>query len=299
MKRSLTVLLAGTMTALAVAASGAAVTSTNAAPAPEQDRASSSTKSSGPRAYGLTRNGVLVKFPLARPSDGRVVGRITGLDVDTRLVGIDFRPENGLLYGVGDQGGLYTIALRSAVATRVGQLTVPLVGQRFGVDFNPAVDALRIVSDTGQNLRAIPSATSPTGAARVTGDTFVDGTLNYGGVAATGVGAAAYTNNDNDPATGTTLFDIDTRLDDLVRQDPPNGGTLVRIADLGTPTESLAGFDIRTLGTTNVAYLATTDQRGNGATLATLHTIDLTTGETTTLGKIGGPKTVRGIAVAP
>ena len=84
-----------------------------------------------------------------------------------------------------------------------------------------------------------------------------------------------------------------------MRQDPPNSGTLVRIAELGTPTEPLAGFDIRTVGTTNIAYVATTGQRGNGTTLGTLHTIDLATGETATLGKVGGLKTPRGIAVAP
>ena len=28
-----------------------------------------------------------------------------------------------------------------------------LEGENFGVDFNPAANALRIVSDTGQNLR--------------------------------------------------------------------------------------------------------------------------------------------------
>jgi hypothetical protein len=261
--------------------------------------------------YALTGTNRLVSFSAASPGEIETSVEVSGLQPDERLIGIDYRPRDGRLWGVGrvgTTGRMYTIDPGTGVATLVAKLTIAgsvgateavLTGSSFGVDFNPAADALRIVSDTGQNLRAIPSATSPTGAARVTGDTFVDGTLNYGGVAATGVGAAAYTNNDNDPATGTTLFDIDTRLDDLVRQDPPNGGTLVRIADLGTPTESLAGFDIRTLGTTNVAYLATTDQRGNGATLATLHTIDLTTGETTTLGKIGGPKTVRGIAVAP
>jgi hypothetical protein len=70
-------------------------------------------------------------------------------------------------------------------------------------------------------------------------------------------------------------------------------------ADLGSPTDALVGFDIRTLGTTNIAYVATTDQRGKGATLATLRMIDLTSGATESLGKIGGPKAIRGIAVAP
>ena len=133
---------------------------------------------------------------------------------------------------------------------------------------------------------------------RVTGDTFVDGTLNVAGTT-TGIGAAAYVNNDNDPATGTTLFDVGTAGDDLVRQDPPSSGSLVKVADLGTPTGELAGLDVRTVGTTNVAYLATTEQRGQGTTKTTLQILDLTTGATQTLGKIGGPKTPRGIAVAP
>ena len=35
----------------------------------------------------------------------------------------------------------------------MSQLTIPLDGTVFGVDFNPAADRLRIISDTGQNLR--------------------------------------------------------------------------------------------------------------------------------------------------
>jgi hypothetical protein len=261
--------------------------------------------------YGLTGGNRLVSFAASSPGeiDGSV--EVTGLLPGEVLVGVDFRPRDGLLWGVGRAGAtgrMYTIDPESGVATLVAKLTVAgsmgatevaLSGASFGVDFNPAADALRIVSDTGQNLRAIPSPTSPTGAARITGDTFVDGTVNYGGATATGIAAAAYVNNDNDPATGTTLFDVDAARDDLVRQDPPNSGALVKVADLGTPTDALAGFDVRTVGGVNIAYVATTEQRGTGATLATLHVLDLATGATQTLGKIGGPKTLRGIAVAP
>jgi hypothetical protein len=261
--------------------------------------------------YALTGANRLVSFSAESPGEIETNVEVSGLQAGEQLVGIDFRPRDGKLWGVGrvgTTGRMYTIDPASGAATLVAKLTlagsagateIALAGSSFGVDFNPAADALRIVSDTGQNLRAIPSATGPTGAPRVTGDTFVDVTLNYAGATATGIAGAAYINNDTDPATGTTLFDVDTNLDDLVRQDPPNTGTLAKVADLGTPTDSLAGFDVRTLGTTNIAYVATTDQRGNGTTLATLHTIDLATGATGTLGKIGGPKTPRGIAVAP
>jgi hypothetical protein len=46
------------------------------------------------------------------------------------------------------------------------------------------------------------------------------------GMTATGVTGAAYTNNDLDVATGTTLYDIDSNLDLLVIQNPPNDGDL-------------------------------------------------------------------------
>ena len=71
---------------------------------------------------------------------------------DTGLVGIDFRVQDGKLYGVGDGGGIYTIDTKTAEAKRVSFLTETLNGKFFGVDFNPAADRLRIISDTGQNL---------------------------------------------------------------------------------------------------------------------------------------------------
>jgi hypothetical protein len=259
--------------------------------------------------YGLTGQNRLVGFSAASPGDIDTNVEVSGLQAGESLIGIDFRPADGKLWAVGKLGSagrMYTIDPVSGQAAFVAMLVnaadgtpIALQGSSFGLDFNPAADALRIVSDTGQNLRALPSDRVVAGVQRRTGDTFVDGPLNYAGTTATGVGGAAYTNNDVDPATGTTLFDIDAALDDLVVQNPPNSGTLVKVTDLGTPTDAHVGFDIRTLGTTNVAYVATTDQRGNGTTLATLQTIDLATGETGTLGKIGGPKTIRGIAVAP
>jgi hypothetical protein len=259
--------------------------------------------------FGLTGQNRLVGFSAASPGEIESNVEVSGLRAGESLIGIDFRPVDGKLWAVGKLGStgrMYTIDPETGRATFVALLVnasggapIALTGSSFGLDFNPAADALRIVSDAGQNLRALPSDRLVAGVQQRTGDTFVDGSLNYAGAAATGVGGAAYTNNDVDPATGTTLFDVDTALDDLVMQNPPNSGTLVKVADLGSPTDALVGFDIRTVGTTNTAFVATTEQRGNGATLATLRTIDLTTGTTEALGKIGGPKAIRGIAVAP
>ena len=80
------------------------------------------------------------------------------------LVGVDFRPSNGLLYGVGRIGDdpmafgqLYAIDVDSGLATAVGARLIPLNGNAFGVDFNPVPDLLRIVSDLGQNIRIRPA----------------------------------------------------------------------------------------------------------------------------------------------
>jgi hypothetical protein len=197
----------------------------------------------GPRltVLGLTADQQLVKFQECNPGWLDEIGSVSGLKTpDYALVGIDFRVQDGQLYGVGNGGGIYTLDAHTAVATLVSQLTVRLDGYFFGVDFNPAANALRIISNTGQNLRH-PFA------GPLAGQTQTDATLNYvAGTPATGLTGAAYTNNDLDPNTGTTLFDIDTALNQVVVQSPPNAGSLVatglRTVDPDTPV----GFDIYT-----------------------------------------------------
>ena len=110
----------------------------------------------------------LVCFRADRPSRERDIGRVRGLQQDTKLVGIDYRPANGVLYGVGDQGGVYTVDVTNARVTLAVRSTVPLRGTSFGVDFNPAADRLRVVSDAGQNLRINVAD----------GTTIADGDLN-------------------------------------------------------------------------------------------------------------------------
>ena len=62
-----------------------------------------------------------------------------------------------------------------------------------------------------------------------------------------GVTGAAYTNNDFEPnpataKTGTTLFDIDTMLDQVVIQSPPNNGILVATGKLGVDADAAGGL---------------------------------------------------------
>jgi hypothetical protein len=192
---------------------------------------------------GLTTNGRLVRFDAADPMRGRDLGRVKGLVGDASLVGIDYRVQDGKLYGVGDQGGIYTISTRGAVATMVSWLTVPLQGASFGVDFNPAANRLRVISDTGQNLRH--NLDDPMGAPPA-GTTATDATLTYppATTPATGVTGAAYTNNDLDATTATTLVDLDTAQDQVAIQSPANNGTLAPTGKLLVDVAPTAGFDI-------------------------------------------------------
>jgi Domain of unknown function (DUF4394) len=235
------------------------------------------------RVIGLTDDGRLVSFRARSPERTRDIGYITGLiGADTAIVGIDFRVQNGKLYGVGNAGGVYTIDPRTAQAMFVNALTVPLAGTLFGVDFNPAADRLRIISDTGQNLAHNVNDN---------GVTLPNGTLTYTpppaiAVPALGVTAAAYTNNDlNQPSTGTTLFDLDTTLDQVVIQSPPGNGILVATGKLGVDAAAASGFDIYRLlvdGVTVANFpFATLSVNGKYR----FYSVNLTTGQAFSLGR--------------
>jgi len=219
------------------------------------------------RAIGLTADQRLVTFKVTDPDETRAIGKVTGLSGDARLVGIDYRVQDGKLYGVGVAGGVYTLSASDAKATKVGQLTVALSGASFGVDFNPAADRLRIVSDTGQNLR---HNVNPGGT------TIADTPLTYppATTTVTGVTAVAYTNNDLDANTATTLFAVDTMLDQVSVQAPANAGLLSPAGKLTVDAAGDAGFDIYNGRSVDAAGFLTLTVGGRSA----LYTVSLVTG---------------------
>jgi hypothetical protein len=201
---------------------------------------------------------------------------ITGLQAGEMIVGLDFRPANGQLYALGSTSRLYSINTASAAATAVGaQFSTLLNGTSFGFDFNPTVDRIRVVSNSGQNLRLDPN----TGAVAA-----VDGTLNPGTPM---VSAGAYINN-FPGATATTLYVIDANTDKLYIQNPPNNGTLVEVGALGIDVELSNGFDIG--GTSNKAYALL---RVGGSTK--MYSINLTTGAAAMFSEF--PSNVTGLAI--
>jgi hypothetical protein len=198
------------------------------------------------------------------------------------------------LYGVGNFGGVYQINPATKVATQVSTLSVALSGSRFGFDFNPVADRLRIVSDLEQNLRVNVD----------TGATTVDTPLQYGPLqpGATGdnpnVVGAAYTNSGFAVPASTTLFDIDVRTneDRLVIQNPPNAGTLTVVGPLGVNASSLLGFDILfdPFNNSNTGLAALQLTTGG---VSQLYSINLSTGAAGLLGDIGGGDLIDGLAV--
>lgn len=257
----------------------------------------SSASASAATFYAVTVNDRLVSFSSDDPCSVADSVDITGIQMDETILAIDFRPATGELYGLGSSSRLYVIDTESGVAVAIGPgpFTPALSGTTFGFDFNPTVDRIRIVSDTGQNLRAHPV----TGVIAVT-DTplsFATGDVNAGAMPFA-VGAA-YTNPDNDPATGTTLYDLDSALDILVSQNPPNGGVLNTIGALGINVNDVAGFDISSM---NIAYAAVHESGksrpgGNQCGTSSLMTIDLASGIAERLGFIGTRQPIRSLAV--
>ncbi|WP_329539386.1 DUF4394 domain-containing protein [Streptomyces sp. NBC_01358] len=237
--RTRTAVVALALAASAVAAAPAASAAGTAA-SEGWTRPGASRAGEGLVAVGLTGEQRLVSFYVHTPGEVSSLGRISGLKGDSKLVGIDFRVQNGKLYGVGNKGGVYTITSK-AKAKKVSQLTVALAGNAFGIDFNPAANRLRVISNTGQNLRHnIDDAAAPL-------TTTVDGTLTNPTTppsTALGVTGAAYTNNDLNAATATTLFDIDTVNNRISLQSPANAGTLAPTGNLGLNAGASAGFDI-------------------------------------------------------
>ncbi|MEQ1860137.1 MAG: DUF4394 domain-containing protein [Chthoniobacteraceae bacterium] len=235
-------------------------------------------------AFAVDTSNNLLHFDTATPGTVSSVA-ISGLAPGEMIKGLDFRPADGLLYGLGNTNVLYTINSSTGVASQVGASgAFALSGAEFGFDFNPTVDRLRVVSDADQNLRLNPNTgglAAPDGALA-----FAAGDPNFG--VNPNVTGSGYTNSFFG-ATTTTLYGIDTNLDVLVTQNPPNAGTLNTVGALGLDIGSLTGFDV--FGST--AFLA-----GTVGGVTGLYTVNLATGAATPVGVIGGGATlVRGLAV--
>jgi len=238
--------------------------------------------------YAATAGGSLITFDSATPGAIASGVAVSGLATNEQLVGIDFRPATGELYGVGSFSTLYRINPATGVAAPVAGAFAPgLNGAWFGFDFNPTIDRIRNVSDANQNLVLHPDLGTSTG---VTDLFYPAGDTNAG--ADPTVAHSAYTNNFNG-AMSTQLYGIDVGLNILVTQ-ANSAGTLGTVGALGFDPASAGGFDIS--GVTGIAYATLLPESGSASSL---YTIDLSTGAATAIGEVAGGLVVTAMTLAP
>jgi hypothetical protein len=149
-----------------------------------------------------------------------------------------------------------------------------LPGTSNGFDFNPTVDKIRVTSDAGANIRVNPDDGTLLS---------VDTNLTPAGVQVVG---SAYTNSSfsaiRPTVTELYAYDVAPSPDKLWIQRPANAGTLIMPVPTDLDLGSDVGFDIA--GAANVGYLAGTPQ---GRNASRLYRLDLNTGRTRMLGRIG------------
>ena len=287
-----------------------------------------------PEVVALTRDNTLARFSLLMPSSVTSVP-VTGLMIEEEvLIGVDVRPATGELYAVSDQGNIYIVnagngnaVLQATLRAAPDDTFTMLMGSDYGMDFNPVPDRLRLISDSGQNLRINVE----------TGDTITDGNIAYaeeedlggiedipllgpllgliGGIVlpddgddapAPAITAAAYTNSfAGTPAT--ELFTLDTQNDSLNLQNPPNDGIQVPLIDITDAIQGIQGiqgdqaFDIAG-GDNGIVVAALSD---NGMPPYVLYRVNLMSGDFTPVtgdeasSTIGGPDgpAIRGLTV--
>jgi sugar lactone lactonase YvrE len=234
--------------------------------------------------YAITVRDTLISFDSATPGALISSSPVTGLQAGEALQSIDFDPNTGRLYAISSLRILYTVELTTGVVTPVSTLDFWPQGSD-GFDFNPVTGRLRIVNFFGENLRINAE----------TGETIVDEALTYAAADPNAgrvprVDAIAYTSN-VPGATSTLLYGID--FDTLVVQDPDDAGVLTTIGPLGTGFGGPPSFDVS--GVTGTAFASSV----RTSVSSDLYTINLSTGEATRIGGIGGGNPVRGLSAAP
>ena len=232
-------------------------------------------------------------------------GNATSVDFngdDAFLDAIDFRPATGQLYGYRDATASYytvdlkTGALTSATAASVGATTNTFL---LGMDWNPTIDRMRVVTDSTQNIVYNPDSGT---AVAVTDLFYAPGDVNEDPVFAPLVIDNAYTNNFNG-ATTTQQYVLDYGRNALATL-ANNDGTLntvgtVTLGGVELDFDEYAGFDILTLpgSLQNLAYALLTVNGASG-----LYSIDLSSGAATAIGVIDsrfGPTYSLAVASVP
>jgi hypothetical protein len=225
---------------------------------------------------------------------------LVGLDCRLRTgqfytVGIDATANTGTLYQVDPQTGAVTVAFAGT------QSSITFAGIDFpdpattgySLDFDPAIDRLRVTTSTGLNFRVNPSTNgSPLIAA-------LDSAINGNG--STGISGSAYSRSFPNILVGQTtdLYTLDTVQDMLFVQSPANSGTQIHPLPITLNGQALdlthalsfdipPGIGIGTPAGSRAAAIPTEGWiAGTVSGVTGLYRLNLATGAATLLGSIG------------
>ncbi|KAB7646622.1 DUF4394 domain-containing protein [Polymorphobacter fuscus] len=202
------------------------------------------------RLYAVDETNNLITFDSRAPGTTLSSVALQGV-TGSSLLAMDYRVFDRTLYAHTDDGRIITINPTTGATATFANLAV--TGTNFAFDFNPTNNNLRIVSndDTNYVYNFMTNALVP------------GANVAYGPGALMGanpdITAGAYTFNDTDPATGTTLYVIDSRNNVLATQNAMTG-VLTLVGDLGTSVGARTSFDIVTQGGNNVAFAQSADR---------------------------------------
>lgn len=241
--------------------------------------------------------GQIVSFDASAPETYLTTVPVSGLEGDELLYGIDFRPLDGVLYGLVTSGfptrgrvvkiNLTTGAVTSVHPTNTIATSVDIF---HGYDINASDGQLRQVGDMGTNRRMILD----TGTVVANNATlrYVAGDINAGVSP-----RIVHTANAVSSGSSPKYYGIDSAANTLVRigavdgnPSPGSTGDLSTVGGLGLNPTSFGAMDIQP--GSNTAYAAL-----NIDSVPTFVSIDLTTGAATIIGPIGSAIVIDGIAI--
>lgn len=251
--------------------------------------------------YGLTNNNDLLTFYSEDPSALVKFITMSGLLPNEQIVGMDFRPKDLALYGLGmkpgsDTAHLYKVNFTSSTWQLVNSNIIKVSADRInediiGFDFDPISQKARIVS--GSKVNIVLNVDSVTVSSTDNGLHFPDPFQSVT------VYTCAYTNSYSTPASTTSLYTLDQATTSLALCDTPQNGLLNTIGSLKLDTTGVvllsSDMDIvyepklkKNLGFMTAFLSSDTTSR--------FFTIDMDNGTSQSKGSIGNGINVKDIA---
>ncbi|MFN0086400.1 MAG: DUF4394 domain-containing protein [Blastocatellia bacterium] len=169
--------------------------------------------------YALNQDNVIFVLRPGTRAFTRLV-RVNVNKLDGNLIGLDFRPADGngnAVYGITDTGNIYQISLVDPTLgepTFVSKTTARFsAGYQSLMDFNPVLNAIRLIGSNDQNLAVVNSGGNLNVTAAQTALAYAQSDVNQG--VDPNIAGGTYTNNFVG-APNTLFYAIDFDLDTFV-----------------------------------------------------------------------------------